>query len=134
MKKKPIIIIVIIVAGSGILFMLLTGFNNETSLSHIQVNGTVTTNSTTIPRFVYFNAWGTTSVKVESGFYSTTLPNDLSYGVVVDYAYKIPLPPPKFTGNGGAPSWSADGLCQAGKFDLHAKSNHVEYNISCPKM
>ena len=132
--KKPIIIGVIILAVSVPVFMFVILLNNETMFNMIQVNGTVKTNSTTIPRFIGFTDLGTKSVNVESGFYSITLPNNRSYEVVFIYDYKVPPAPPKYTGNTGAPSWSAEGQCVGGVFVLHVQSNHLEYNISCPKM
>ncbi len=75
---------------------------------------------------------GTKSVSVESGSYSTALSNNLSYHVTIVYDYRVP-PPPKYAGN-TVSSWSAEGQCDVGVFDLHILSNQTEYNISCPKM
>jgi len=129
-----IIIGVIIVAVSGVLFVLITRLDYEISFNIIQVNGTVKTNSTTMPRFVLFStSVGTKSVNVESGSYSTTLSNNLSYHVTIIYDYKVPPPPSKYTGN-TVSSRSAEGQCDAGMFDLHVLANQTEYNVSCPKM
>ena len=131
MKKKPVIIIVVIVTVSVIIFALTMLLNNQTPISMVEVHGTVTGNSTLIPSFVGFTYVGTTTVKVESGYYSVTLPNNRSYQVDITYDYKIPPPMPKFTGPVpiiGPPE------CFIRSFDLHANSNQFEYDISCPKM
>ena len=132
--NKKIIIGVIVVASSMILFVWATWLNNETSLNIIQVSGTVITNSTTIPRFIEFVSGMTTkTVQVEAGSYSTTLPNDRSYDVAVDYADKIPPVVPNNTLATERLQYMA-GRCLVGAFDLHTRSHQLKYDISCPTM
>lgn len=107
--------------------------HSETVFNIVQVNGTVTTNSTTIPYFISFTDLGTKSVNVESGFYSITLPNNRSYEVVIFYHHKV-LPIEPNSTNATYLTRTDYGLCLPITFDLHAKSSQLEYDISCPKM